>query len=69
MGPSAWYCAKLAAFSAFPTVPLFVITGYYADVPWLVAAFAFIGIPVLDLLIGPDGTEPLERSAPRIAVA
>lgn len=69
MGPSAWYCAKLAAFSAFPTAPLFVIMGYYADVPWLVAAFAFIGIPVLDLLIGPDGTEPLERPAPRIAIA
>lgn len=69
MTPSAWYYAKLAAFSAFPTVPLLVVVSYYGDAPWLVPAFAFIGIPVLDLLIGPDGTEPLERPAPRLAVA
>jgi len=69
MTPSAWYYAKLAAFSAFPAIPLFVIAGYYAGMPWLVPAFAFIGIPVLDLLIGDDGTEPLEGPAPRLAVA
>jgi alkane 1-monooxygenase len=69
MAPSAWYYLKLAAFSAFPTVPLFVVMGYYAEMPWLVPAFAFIGIPVLDLLIGSDRTEPLDRPAPRLAVA
>jgi len=68
MSARRWYYIKLAAFSTFPTVPLFVVAGYYADMPWLVPAFAFIGIPVMDLLIGPDGTEPLERPAPRIAI-
>ena len=46
-----WYYAKLAAFSAFPTVPLLVPVGYYVGLPWLASAFAFIGIPLLDLLM------------------
>lgn len=69
MSQRPWYYIKLLAFSAFPTVPLFVVAGYYVDAPWLVPAFAFIGIPVLDLLIGSDRTEPLDRPAPRLAVA
>jgi alkane 1-monooxygenase len=69
MTPRSWYYAKLAAFSAFPFVPLLVPVGYYAGIPWLAPAFAFIGIPVLDLLIGADRTRPLERSAPRVAIA
>ena len=69
MSPRRWYYFKLLAFSAFPTIPPFVLVGYYADTPWVVPAFAFIGIPVLDLLIGSDRTQPLERPAPRVAVA
>jgi alkane 1-monooxygenase len=69
MSPRRWYYIKLLGFSAFPTIPLFVVAGHYTGVPWLVPAFAFIGIPVLDLLIGPDRTEPLERPAPPLAVA
>lgn len=69
MSPHHWYYSKLVAFSAFPTAPVFVVAGYYADVPWLVPAFVFIGIPLLDLLIGSDWTEPLDRPPPRLAVA
>jgi alkane 1-monooxygenase len=69
MSARLWYYVKLVAFSAFPTVPLFVPVGYYADLPWLVPAFAFVGIPALDLLIGSDRTEPLQRPAPRFAIA
>lgn len=67
MTPTAWYYSKLVAFSVFPVVPLLAPIGYYAGIPWLSPAFAFIGIPVLDLLIGPDRTQPLERPAPRLA--
>src|SRR5207302_2350456 len=69
MTPRSWYYAKLTAFSAFPFVPLLVPVGYYAGVPWLAPAFAFIGIPVLDLLIGADRTRPLESPVPRPAIA
>src|SRR6266513_3370058 len=69
MAPRSWYYAKLTAFSAFPFVPLVVPVGYYAGVPWLAPAFAFIGIPVLDLLIGADRSRPLESPAPRPAIA
>jgi len=69
MTPHSWYYAKLTAFSAFPFVPLVVPVSYYAGVPWLAPGLAFIGIPVLDLLIGADRTRPLEGPAPRPAVA
>lgn len=69
MTPRRPYYSKLLAFSAFVAVPLLVPLGYYAGMPWLLPAIAFIGIPVLDLLIGTDRTEPLERPAPRLAVA
>ena len=68
MTPHSWYYAKLTAFSAFPFVPLVVPVSYYAGVPWLAPAFAFVGIPVLDLLIGADRTRPLESRAPRPAI-
>ena len=66
--PTAWYFAKLAGFSALPLVPALVVVGYYADLPWLVPAFAFLGIPLLDLLIGADKSRPLGRPAQRVAV-
>src|SRR5438105_1136888 len=65
MTPCSWYYSKLVAFSVFPFVPLLVPGGYYAGVPWLAPVFAFIGIPVLDLLIGADRTRPLTSPAPR----
>ena len=68
MTSRSWYYAKLAAFSGFPFVPLLVPVGYYAGVPWLAPAFAFIGIPVLDLLIGADRTRPLESPATPAAI-
>lgn len=69
MSPRRWHYLKLLAFTAFPIVPLLPPIGYYLGVPWLSAAFAFVGIPVLDLLIGFDRTRPLERPSPRLAVA
>jgi len=69
MTSSAWSYAKLLAFSAFPAIPLLAPLGYYSGVPWLAPAFTFIGIPILDLLIGIDRTAPLGPSAPRFAVA
>lgn len=69
MTPSAWYYAKLVAFSAFPAIPLLAPLGYYAGLPWLAPAFAFIGIPVLDLFTSIDRTAPLGERAPRRAVA
>ena len=69
MSTVRWYYGKLLAFSAFPGVPLLVPVGYYADLPWLLPAIALVGIPALDLLIGPDRTESLERQAPRLAIA
>lgn len=68
MTPQGWYYAKLAAFTAFPALPLLAPLGYYAGVPWLSGVLVFIGIPVLDLLIGSDQTRPLENPA-RLAVA
>ncbi len=69
MNLRGWYYAKLLAFSAFPIVPLLVPIGYCAGAPWLSAAFAFVGIPLLDVLIGADRTQPLEKPALRLAVA
>ena len=69
MTPTAWYYVKLVAFSALLLIPLLAPIGYYAGMPWLSAAFAFIAIPVLDVLIGPDRTQPLETPAPRLAIA
>ena len=69
MTPSTWYYTKLLAFSAFPAIPLLTPFGYYAGLPWLAPAFAFIGIPVLDLLLGLDRTVSAGDSAPRLAVA
>ena len=69
MSPRGWYYAKLLAFSTFPIVPLLAPIGYCAGAPWLSAAFAFIGIPVVDVLVGADRTQPLEKPARRIAVA
>ena len=68
MTRSSWFCAKLLAFSTFPGIPLLVPIGYHAGLPWLVPGFAFIGIPVLDLLVGIDRTARLGESAPRLAV-
>jgi len=68
MTPRSCYYAKLAAFSAFPFLPLLVPVSYYAGIPWLTPAFAFIGIPALDLLMGPDLTQPLASPASRFAV-
>jgi hypothetical protein len=56
MSLAGWYCCKLLAFSALATIPLFVVMGYFAGMPWLVPALAFIGISVLDLLIGSGRT-------------
>lgn len=69
MTPRSWYYAKLAAFSAFPAVPLLAPAGYYGGIPWLPPLFVFVGIPVLDLLIGTDRTRRLEAPVPRIATA
>src|SRR5437762_5971893 len=62
MTPRSWYYAKLAAFSAFPFLPVLVPVSYYAGVPWLTPAFAFIGIPVLDLLMGDRKSTRLNSS-------
>jgi alkane 1-monooxygenase len=67
MSPAAWYYVKLLGFSAFPAVPLLAPIGYYLGLPWLSPVFVFAVIPVLDVLIGPDRTQPLERPAPRVA--
>ncbi len=69
MGPTGWYYAKLAAFSAFPVIPLLAPIGNYAGLPWLSPLFVFFAIPGLDLLIGTDHTRPLERPVPRAASA
>lgn len=69
MTRSVWYYAKLLAFSTFPSIPLLVPLAYYAGLPWVLPAFAFIGIPIADLLIGIDRTVALGASAPRLAVA
>src|SRR5882762_8626240 len=67
MSQSRWYFIKLLGFSAFPAIPLLAPIGYYAHLPWLSPVFVFIVIPVLDLLIGPDRTQPLQPPAPRAA--
>jgi alkane 1-monooxygenase len=67
MSQSGWYFIKLLGFSAFPVIPLLAPLGYYAPLPWLSPAFVFVVIPVLDLLIGSDRTQPLQRPAPRPA--
>ncbi len=67
MAPSIWYYAKLAAFSAFPIIPLLAPIGYYANLPWLSPLFIFFAIPGLDLLIGFDRTRPLDDRVPRAA--
>ena len=65
MGPSAWYYTKVAGFTLFPIIPLLAPIGYYEGLPWLSPFFVFFFIPGLDLLIGFDRTEPLERPMPR----
>ena len=67
MNPSAWYYVKLLGFSAFPAIPLLAPIGYYAHLPCLTPVFVFAVIPVLDLLIGPDRTQALQKPAPRAA--
>jgi alkane 1-monooxygenase len=67
MSPSAWYYVKLLGFSAFPVIPLLAPIGYYARLPWLSPVFVFAVLPILDLLIGPDRTQPLQQPAPRAA--
>src|SRR6266853_1859670 len=67
MNQACWYCVKLLGFSAFPAIPLLAPVGYYAHLPWLSPVFVFAVIPVLDLLIGPDRTQPLQPPAPRAA--
>ena len=64
---SGWYYVKLLGFSAFPAIPLLAPVGYYAYLPWLSPVFVFAVIPVLDLLIGPDRTQPLHQPVPRAA--
>lgn len=49
-------------------MPALVVVGYYADLPWLVPAFAFLGIPLLDLLIGADRSRPFGSPSQRAAV-
>ena len=68
MTPTTWYYVKLVAFSALPVIHLLAPVGYYAGTPWLSPAFAFFGIPVLDLPIGTDQTRPLDSPAPRLAI-
>ncbi|HLQ63111.1 MAG TPA: hypothetical protein VK201_00165, partial [bacterium] len=65
MSQSSWYYVKILGFSAFPAIPLLAPIGYYAHLSWLSPVFVFGIIPVLDLLIGPDRTRPLQQSAPR----
>src|SRR3954462_15579532 len=71
---------KAGAFGAFPLIPVLVLVAYYAGPAWLVPAFVFIAIPVLDYLIGSDPTPPMSapvrraasvwlRAVPRIYVA
>lgn len=67
MTASARYYFKLLAFSGFPLIPLLSPIGYYADLPWLSPLFIFFAIPGLDLLIGSDRTQPLDRPVPRVA--
>lgn len=80
MTAASSYLLKTGAFSAFPLIPVLVTVCYYAGLPWLVPAFVFIGIPLLDHLIGTDRTPPLSslvpgapigwlRAIPRIYVA
>lgn len=68
MTPTAWYFAKLAGFSALPLVPALVVLGHYTDVCWLVPALTFLGIPLLDLLIGADKRRPLLKPPQRVAI-
>lgn len=56
MTSANWYSAKLAAFSAYPTIPLLVPVGYYLGAPWLTVAVAFVLVPILDLLLPEDGS-------------
>lgn len=56
-----WPYAKVVAFSAFPALPLLAPAGYYVGAPWLLPAFVFIGIPLLDWIIGEDRTGPLQK--------
>lgn len=69
MTPAAWYYFKLIAFSVFPVVPPLVIFGYYAGLAWLAPVFVFVGIPLLDSMIGTDPTRPSETPGYRLAVA
>jgi len=69
MTPRSWYYAKLAAFSAFPFCPCLCPSATTRAYPGLVPHSHFIGIPVLDLLMGLDLTQPLASPAPRLAVA
>ena len=59
MTSGRWYYAKIAAFSGFPALPLLAPAGYYLGAPWILPAFVFVGIPLLDLIIGEDRTGPL----------
>lgn len=69
MASRDWYRLKLVALSAFPTLPPLVLVGYYAGLPWVAPALVFIGIPILDFLIGPDPTGALAKPGSRLAVA
>ncbi|MCC5945412.1 MAG: alkane 1-monooxygenase [Bernardetiaceae bacterium] len=50
---------KIGFFSAF-ILPLLLVTGFYAGGAWnfLTVAFVFIGIPLLDYLLGEDKQNP-----------
>jgi alkane 1-monooxygenase len=61
MTSRTWDYAKVATFSGFPALPLLGPAGYYLGASWLLPAFVFFGIPLLDWIIGEDPTESLHK--------
>ena len=61
MAASRMTWPKVVAFSLFPVLPPLVLIGYYVGLPWVVPAFVFIGIPLVDLLIGEDRTRGVKQ--------
>ena len=69
MTAHSWYWTKIAGFTLFPAIPLLAPIGNHTGMPWLSPLFVFFVIPGLDLLIGSDGTQPLDRPVSRTASA